>query len=181
MRKLSKEDIRRIADEFFAVLFDRGEQAFRAGDKSQLLGVVAICLGTDKPLPQWTKDALFEAYSSRPKSWDDVFGRPPGPRLKTEEAVRVHLEVTCAKEHQATDLDLFDEVAKKLNMSAGTAKRRYYDLRHIFDGCQDIADTFEVPLDELEEWSDIILLGWTLREASPAAWELLKTRLKNEK
>jgi hypothetical protein len=106
---------------------------------------------------------------------------PPRSGFKTKEAGRLHIEVTRAKEHQATDTDLFVKVAEKLNSSAGTVKRRYYNQKHVFDGFQDIVDTFEVPPDELEEWSDIVLLGWTLREASPTAWELLKTRLKIEK
>jgi hypothetical protein len=181
MRTLSKEDIRRVADEFFAVFSAQRARAFREGGKHHLLEVVVIHLRLGKPLPQWTKDALFEAYNAQPKSWDDVFGRPPGSRFKTKEAGRLHAEVTRAKEHQATDTGLFDEVAKKLGMSAGTTSRRYYAQRHVFDGFDDVADAFEVPLEERDEWLDIILLGWALRSTSPASWELLKTRLKNEK
>src|SRR5262249_29881355 len=84
------------------------------------------------------------AYLSRPKSWDDVFGRPLA-KGKSHEAERRRWRIGMAvigrvkelhSQGEPIDPALFEKVGKELNVSGGTARRYYYD--------EEIAETFKL-------------------------------------
>jgi hypothetical protein len=111
--------------------FDKEEIRFRGGDKQALLSTVVLCLYLEQPVPRWARDALWDVYNNRPKSWDDAFG-PPLPKGKSASAAHRHREIASGivvdvgRAKAPIDDDLFKRVGKKYKVSGATAKRIYY-------------------------------------------------------
>jgi len=126
----SLEEEHRIFSEALGLVFERlsqrAEQRFREGNKSVLLQILFTHIGMDLPIPKWAKDAFIYAYINQPEHWDDIFGRPEGPKLKEE--LLAYLEGTRLRaQGRAIGNDgFFDDIGKKIRKSGGTAKRRYY-------------------------------------------------------
>jgi hypothetical protein len=177
-KKKSFANLRKVCD---AYLEDRSYgmmQAYRKGDKRQLPAAVALCHFLGVPRPPWVEDALVEAFISSPKCWEDVFGRSHGLGAEEEELRRVWSEVSALREKGVMTTDVFDNVAEKLNMSAGTARRRYYDKKPSVDTAQAVLDGLGLRLEEIEEWPGVLYFGLLLHYLHPEVWELLKTMVK---
>jgi hypothetical protein len=111
--------------------WEKAEQDFLAGDKSALLGTVATCLQLGIPVPDWARNALWEVYNNRPKSWDQAFG-PPIPKGKSatatyrDRSLQSKIVLDIGHSERPIDQELFDEIGKRYNVSGAMAKRLYY-------------------------------------------------------
>jgi hypothetical protein len=127
---------KRWMKKILAIWSQRDEILYRrGGDRKLLLKVIEMYFASGWLLPKWAREAFLEAYYSYPKSWDDVFGKPP--RRDTPEQARIKQEVVnvarevrrlhAEGEGDPIDDGLFEKVAEKLGMRAGTVKNwRYY-------------------------------------------------------
>lgn len=108
------------------------EAAFRGGNKSALMDALYVPLSNGLLPPPWALQAFTESIFGDPKSWDDIFGRPPKRRIPETvqafiEGNKLHAE-GCKKD----DSSLFPALANRLSaasgkrFSAGKAKQRYY-------------------------------------------------------
>lgn len=105
----------------------------RGGDRTLLLKVMEMYFASGMLPPKWAREAFLGAYYSYPKSWDDVFGKPP--RRDTPEQAKIKEQVVDVArevrrlhaEGHPIDDGLFEKVAENLGMPAGTVKNcRYY-------------------------------------------------------
>ena len=163
---LSKEKLREAADIFFEENSRLSEQAFRKGDKGQLLRTMSQYLGLGKPIPQWAREAFLEACHYQPKCWDDVFGQPTRKGAQKKEEGQAYFEASeLHKQCLKIDTPLFEKLAKKMHTSAGTAKRRYYGRKDTFDQIQNIIDELGLGPEEIRKWGDVIYLCQYLIDA----------------
>jgi hypothetical protein len=79
MTNVGKARRHQFWNKILAIWSQRDEILYRrGGDRTLLLKVMEMYLASGRLPPKWTREAFLEAYYSRPKSWDDVFGNPPG-------------------------------------------------------------------------------------------------------
>jgi hypothetical protein len=120
----------------------RSQEAFKAGDGSQLLWFVNFCLILNRPVPDWARQAFRAAYNRglrfEIKSWDEVFGRPlkKGKQLATERRkmeLATHVTALVFELHQLRGKPigkaLFESIGKKLGIGGTTASDLYYGRR----------------------------------------------------
>jgi hypothetical protein len=134
---LREEKVRVAVRVALNIISEMGKAAFLSGERCFLLNVVSAHIKMNEPLPAWASTAFLEAFESDPKSWDDVFGRPRGAgrRWREESDVATEAEIMILLEGRKVDAcSFFEDLAARLKMSAGTAKRRYYsDVRKFSD------------------------------------------------
>jgi hypothetical protein len=110
------------------------ELEFRAGRKAALFETMYFCIGADAPLPVWAKVAFLEAYDSKPRSWDEAFGRPvpkgkSAAKARKLGAIELKLWFRVREMHKAgvpIDDGMFEKVGKEFKVSLADAKRIYY-------------------------------------------------------
>jgi hypothetical protein len=145
------------ADEFWSVFsLDNQREYCRGGDKRALIRTIAVCCKFNVKPPAWAREAIFKAWLSPPKSWDDVFGRPlpKGKSIKAQQRrQRIAMQVIPrVKELHAKsepiDIALFEKVAEEFGVKPGTARDIYYDNVGTFDLLND-PDAFYNKLYEL--------------------------------
>jgi hypothetical protein len=126
------QDFLRAMLDWVAGKFSKSTEAsFRNGNKSALMDALDVSLSNDLLPPAWARQALTQSVFGDPKSWDDVFGRPPKyriPEMARAFAVGTKLH---AEGYKKDDNSLFPALAEHLSaagtcMSAGKAKGLYY-------------------------------------------------------
>ena len=142
---------------FWSTFFDDNEREYhRGGEKQALIRTIALCSKFNVKLPAWVRQAIFEAWLSPPKSWDDVFGRPvaKGKNVKAQRRrQRIAMQVIARvrelhAQGEPIDIGLFDKVGEKIGVRGGTARDIYYDNVGTFDLLND-PDEFYKKADEL--------------------------------
>jgi hypothetical protein len=116
---------------------------YEAGDKSQILSCLHLCLEVGYWPPDWLREAFDEAFHEvsqyRVKSWDDVFGRQleKGKHLATQRRnneikYKVYDRVKeLHKAGEAIDTELFHKVGVEFGVCTTTASDLYYaDIRN---------------------------------------------------
>ena len=110
---------------------DSGKRRYRNGEKSALIATISTCLSFGIEIPAWARDALGDSYRDAPKSWDDVFGRPPKrgavmqQRRDLEFRVIVRIE-NLREQGWPVGSDLFDKVGKEFGFSAESVRDSIY-------------------------------------------------------
>jgi hypothetical protein len=107
---------------------------FEAGYKMYLMETLLMFFDCDSAPPPWAREALSDATRSDPKSWDDVFGKPV--KRNADQAIMAVEEgmKLCAEGYKRDDNQLFPALAERINkargtnISAGTAKNRFYSI-----------------------------------------------------
>ena len=106
---------------------------FEAGYKMYLMETLLMFFDCDSAPPPWAREALSDATRSDPKSWDDAFGKPV--KRNADQAIMAVEEgmKLCAEGYKRDD-KLFPALAERINkargtnISAGTAKNRFYSI-----------------------------------------------------
>jgi hypothetical protein len=106
------------------------------GDQNALWRTLQMYSLVGEPLPFWARQAIVSVGWQK-KCWDDVFGefRRNKHQAQTDAVMKVSNRMRLeGRKVNATDFfdDLASEVGKAyetIGISAGTAKRRYYELK----------------------------------------------------
>jgi hypothetical protein len=129
------------------------ELQYKQGNKQALMVAMTIYFGlyqcSAKPPPEWLSREFNAACLAKPRSWDDVFGKPV--RGMGED---VQTAFETAQEHQGAGVEtLFTAIADKIHKSEGTARALYYgDRVKIFVRGKNIADKFGLHMKH-PEWN----------------------------
>jgi hypothetical protein len=108
------------------------EGAFGEGNKAALMDALYVSLSNGFLPPEWALQAFTESAFVDPKSWDDIFGRPPRRRIPKMYQALVEGNKLYAQGYKKDDSNLFPALAERLSavngerISAGKAKELYY-------------------------------------------------------
>ena len=118
------------------------EEGYQHGEKDALMAALALCAQCGLEPPLWVRLPIVLSYfQTRPKSWDDVFGRPTpkGKSVRKFNRRRRDLMIVervreLAAQDVAVDDGLFSAVGEEFGVSGGTVKGVYYnkDIAHYF-------------------------------------------------
>ena len=126
---------------------DALEDDYQAGDGAALMEAIFLCADKELVMPPWVQAAYMNSYREvihfKVGSWDDAFGRPHRKGLRLVDArrrrrlrprvyrlVRKYLRL---RPHKTIDIQLFEDIGKKLHIGATLAEQLYYEQKSWFD------------------------------------------------
>ena len=127
------QDFLRAMLDWVAAEFSKSTEAhFRNGNKTALMDALYVSLSNGLLPPAWARQAFTQSVFGDPKSWDDVFGRPPKYRIPEMARAFAVGNKLHGEGYKKDDNSLFPALARRLSaavgkrISAGKAKGLYY-------------------------------------------------------